>query len=186
MTTRKAITLAGLGFALAILSPTSALAASECPASAQANANSCQWSLQSAGTVSLNTQTRSDWTADGTAISTHTGIGPVHFRNGQARLLRFTPPNLVALEGEADVTIVAANGDELYGRYTLTTEDFVLGNAHKDEGHITITGGSGRFEGAHGELDTIVHVGSGTPVSKDGVTWLVSPYETTATGYIIY
>jgi hypothetical protein len=161
MTTRKAITLAGLGFALAILSPASALAASECPASAQANPNSCRWSLQSTGTVRLNTQTRS-WTADGTAIGTHTGKGPVHFRNGQARLLRFTPPNLVALEGEADVTIVAANGDELYGRYTLTTEDFVLGTAHRDEGRVTITGGSGRFEGARGELDTIVHVGSGT------------------------
>jgi hypothetical protein len=184
MTTRKAIALAGLVLALAILSPASALAEDECPAPAQADANGCRWSMQisSTGTVSLNRQTLA-WTADGTAIGSHTGKGAVHFYNGQARLVRFTPPNLVALEGQADVTIVAANGDELYGHFTLTTEDFVLGNAHKDEGHFTITDGSGRFDGAHGELHAIIQVGSGT-FPEPGV--MVSPYKSTTTGYVIY
>lgn len=186
MTTRKATALAGLVLALALLSPASAPANADCPASLPAGADGKCRSVKliSWGTVRLNTQTR-DWTADGTAIGTHTGKGPVHFDNGQARLLRFTPPNLVALELEADVTIVAANGDELYGHSTGTTEDFVLGAAHKDEAHITITGGSGRFDGAHGELDAIIHVGSGTfPPEEPGV--MVSPYESTVTGYIIY
>jgi hypothetical protein len=46
------------------------------------------------------------------------------------------------------------------------------------------TDGSGRFDGAHGELDAIVHVGSGTFVPDDGAIWMVSPYESTVTGYI--
>jgi hypothetical protein len=188
MTTRNTIALAGLVLALAILSPASALAEAKCPASAPTAADGkCRSvKLSSTGSVRLNTQTR-DWTADGTATGTHTGEGPVSFYNGRARLLRFTPPNLVALELEADVTIVAANGDELYGHFTGTTEDFVLREPHKDEAHFTITDGSGRFEGAYGELDTIIHVGSGTFVpAEDGVIWMLSPYESTVTGYLIY
>lgn len=140
MTPRKAIALADLVLALASLSPASALANAKCPASASADAESNCRSLESrgTGTVRLNTQTR-QFTAAGTAISTHAGAGPVSFYNGQARLIGFTPQNLVRLAGEADVTIVAANGDELYGRFTMTTADFVLGSAHKDEGQITIT-----------------------------------------------
>lgn len=187
MTTRKAVALAGLVLALAILSPASALAKPKCPASAPAGAEGTCRSLQSSGpgTIRLNTQTL-QFTADGTAIGTHTGKGPVYFYNGQARRLGFTPPNLVRLAGEADVTIVAANGDELYGHSTFATEDFVLGSAHADEGQITITGGSGRFDGARGELDTLVHVSPGTFVQENGVTWMVSRAELTMAGYVIY
>jgi hypothetical protein len=186
--TRNTIALAGLVLALAILSPASALAEAKCPASAPAGADGkCRSvKLSSTGTVRLNTETR-DWTADGTAIGTHTGEGPVSFYNGRALVFRFTPPNLVALELEADVTLVAANGDELYGHNTGTTEDFVLGAAHKDEAHITITDGSGRFDGAYGQLDAIIDVGSGTFVpAEDGVIWMLSPYQSTVTGYLIY
>jgi hypothetical protein len=91
----------------------------------------------------------------------------------------------VALDLEADVSVVAANGDELYGHSTGATEDFVLGAAHKDAARITITGGSGRFDGAHWELKAIIHVGSGTfPPQEHGV--MVSPRESTVTGYLIY
>jgi hypothetical protein len=187
MTTGKAFALAGLVLALAILSPASALAEAKCPASAPVGASGKCRPMNSSvtGTVRLNTQTL-QLVANGTAIGSHTGKGPVYLYNGQARLLSFTPPNLVTIGAEADVTIVAANGDELYGHITFTTEEFVLGSAHKDEGRITITGGSGRFDGARGELKTTIHVGSGTFVQEDGVTWMVSPAEVTTTGYVIY
>jgi hypothetical protein len=187
MTTRKAITLAGLVLALAILSPTSVLAKAKCPASEPGGAEDKCRSLESSGTgtVRLNTQTL-QFTAAGTAIGTHTGKGPAYFYNGQARPIGFTPPNLVRLAGKADVTIVAANGDELYGYTTFTTEDFVLGNAHEDEGEITITDGSGRFDGARGELDTLIHAGPGAFVQEGAVTWMVSPAEVMLAGYVIY
>ena len=187
MTKHKAIALAGIVLALAILSPASALADSGCPVSSPVGAQGTCRSLQSSGTgtVRLNTQTL-QFTAEGTGIGTHTGIGLVRYYNGQARPIGFTPPNLVRLALEADVTLVAANGDEMYGHITFTTEDFVIGSAHKDEGQITITGGSGRFKGAHGELDATINVSPGTFLQQDGVTWMISQSQVTMAGYVIY
>ena len=187
MTKHKAIALTGLVFALAILSPASALAGPECPVSPPVGAEGTCRSLQSSGpgTVRLNTQTL-QFTAEGTGVGTHIGRGPARYSDGQARVIGFTPPNLVRLAAEADVTVVAANGDELYGHTTFTTEEFALGSAHQDEGQITITGGSGRFEGAHGELDTTLNVGPGTFVQQDGVTWMTSQTKVTSAGYVIY
>ena len=187
MTKHKMIALAGLVLALVILSPASALADLGCPASAPTGGEGTCRPLQisGTGTVRLNTQTL-QFTAEGPGIGTHTGRGPVRYSDGQARLIGFTPPNLVRLAAEADVTVVAANGDELYGHTTFTTEDFVLGSAHQDEGQITITSGSGRFEGAHGELDSTINVSPGTFVQQDGVTWMISPTKVTSAGYVIY
>jgi hypothetical protein len=186
MTTRKAIALAGLVLALAILSPASALAEAKCPASVPAGVDGKCRSVKSSGTgtVRLHIPTRT-WTADGTVIGAHTGTGPVHFFNGQAELLSVTPLGEVALKLEADVTLVAANGDELYGYSTGTTEEFAFGEAHDDEAHIVITDGSGRFDGAYGKLDAIIQVGDGDfPLEEPGV--MVSPWESTVTGYLIY
>lgn len=187
MTKLKAIGLAGLVLALTILSPASALADPKCPPSAPVSAQGACRPLQisGTGTVRLNTQTL-QFTAEGTGIGTHTGSGPVRYYNGQARVIGFTPPNLVRLAAQADVTVVAANGDELYGHTTFTTEDFVLGSAHQDTGQLTITSGSGRFEGAHGELDTTLNVFPGSFVQQDGVTWMLSQTKVTLAGYVIY
>ena len=187
MTKLKAIALAGLVLALAILSPASALAGPECPTSPPVGAEGiCRsWHSTGTGTVRLNTQTL-QFTAEGPGIGTHTGRGPVRYSDGQARLIGFTPPNLVRLALEADVTVVAANGDQLYGHTTLTTEDFALGSGHRDEGQVTITGGSGRFEGAHGELESTITVSPGTFVQQDGVTWMISQTQATSAGYVIY
>jgi hypothetical protein len=186
MTTRKAIGLAGLVLALAILSPASALANAKCPASMPAGVDGKCRSVKSSGTgtVRLNLLPRT-WTADGTVIGSHTGKGPVHFHNGQAEILRVTQLGEVALKLEAAVTLVAANGDQMYGHTTGTTEEFAFGEAHVDEVKITITDGSGRFDGAYGELDAIIHVGDGDfPLEEPGV--MVSPWESTTTGYVIY
>jgi hypothetical protein len=173
--------------ALGILSPASALAEPNCPESAPVGAQGTCRSLQISGTatVRLNTQTL-QFTAEGTAIGTHTGTGPVHYDNGQARPIAFTPPNLVRLAAEADVTIVAANGDALYGHTTFTTREFVLGSGHEDSGQITITAGSGRFEGAHGELSATLNVSAGSFIQQGGVTWMISQSTATLAGYVIY
>jgi hypothetical protein len=183
----KAIALAGLVVAFAILSPASALADRGCPASAPVGAEGTCRPTQTSGTgtIKLNTQTL-QFTVEGLGIGTHTGQGPVRLSNGQARPIGFIPPNLVRLALEADVTVVAADGDKLYGHLTMTTEPFALGSAHTDEGQLTITGGSGRFEGAHGELDQTTDVSPGTFVQQDGVTWMISQMEYTSEGYIVY
>ena len=188
MTKHRAITLAGLVLALAILSPASALADPGCPASAPVGAR---------GHLSAAPDQRhGNGQAQHSDAAVHgRGDGYRHPHRKRARpllttgrpgLIGFTPPNLVRLAAEADVTVVAANGDELYGHTTFTTEDFVLGSAHQDEGQITITGGSGRFEGAHGELDTTLDVSPGTFVQQDGVTWMTSQTKVTLAGYVIY
>jgi hypothetical protein len=187
MTVRNAIALAGLVLALAMLSPALSLARAKCPASASAGAEAKCRPMKGIvlATVRLNTLTGS-LAADGTLIGTPTGLGPARLYNGQARPFRITEPNLMAFALAADVTIGAANGDQLYGRLTGTTEDFVLGAAHRDEAHITITGGSGRFDGAHGELNMIIHVGRGTDVVENGAIWMVSRSVSTVTGYLVY
>ena len=187
MTKHKMIALAGLVLALAILSPASALADPRCPASAPVGAEGTCRPLEigGTGTVRLNTQTL-QFTVEGTGTGTHTGRALVRYSDGQARVIGFTPPNLVRLALEADVTVVAANGDQLYGHTTLTTEDFALGSGHRDEGQVTITGGSGRFEGAHGELESTITVSPGTFVQQDGVTWMISQTQATSAGYVIY
>src|SRR5262249_20785261 len=156
-----------------------------CPASPPVGAEgTCRpMKIGGTGTVRLNTQTL-QFTVEGLGIGTGTGKGPVRFSDGQARVIGFTPPNLVRLALVADVTVVTANGDRLYGHTTFTTEPFALGSAHKDEGQLTITGGSGRFEGAHGELDTTYDVSAGTFVQENGVTWMISQAElSTSAGY---
>src|SRR5262245_55347123 len=185
MIRHRAIALAGLVLALAVLNPASALADPKCPAPVGAQGICRSLQTSGTGTVRLNTQTL-QFTVDATGIGTHTGIGTVRYYNGQARPIGFTPPNLVRLALEADVILVAANGDELYGHTTFTTEDFVLGSGHTDDGQITITGGSGRFEGAHGELHAAINVSPGTFVQQDGVVWMISQTNATFAGYVIY
>lgn len=183
----RMLALAGLALALASLAPAAAPAKSKCPASALAEADGKCRSVKSSGTqtIRLNTQTL-QFSTEGTATSTQTGEGPFYTSNGQLSLIGFTPPNLVRFAAEADVRIVAANGDELYGDLTFTTEPFAVGGPHRDDGEITITGGSGRFEGAQGELSTIINVGPGTFVQEDGVTWMISHAQVATTGYLVY
>lgn len=175
MTTRRAIARAGLVLALAVLSPASALADAGGYRPTKGTGSSM---------IRLNTKTL-HFTADGTGFMTHLARYSVHF-DGQARPIRSTPPNKVAVAAEGTMTLAAANGDELYGVFKLTTEDFVLGAGHKDTLEITITGGSGRFESADGTLEATSQIGPGTFVDEDEVTWMVSRSEDTITGQISY
>jgi len=187
MSRHKLIALASLVLGAAMLSPASALAEPQCPVPARVGAQGTCRPLLTGGTatVRLNTQTL-QFTAEGTGVGTLAGSGRTVFYNGQATPIGFTPPNVVRLALEADVTITGANGDELYGHSSGTTDDFVIGSAHEDRGQVTITDGSGRFEGAHGVLDSDIHVSPGTFSQDNGVTWMTSRSEATFAGYVIY
>ncbi len=56
-------------------------------------------------------------------------------------------------------TVVAANGDTLEMTYTASVEPFDLvdGASMTGPGHHVITGGTGRFVGADGEFDDVMH-----------------------------
>jgi hypothetical protein len=53
---------------------------------------------------------------------------------------------------DSDFALHAANGDVLYGTYVGTIDEFseILGTEFVSTIHLTITGGTGRFEGATG------------------------------------
>jgi hypothetical protein len=166
MTIRKAIALAGLVLALAILNPASALANTE--------GTHCPLNGSGSGTVSLNVLTGA-FTSDAAGIGSCTGKTTTHIEGTGA----LTPEGTFAASGTA--TIVAANGDQLTGTFTLTTTG-PPGTTHTTTGVATITGGTGRFADASGTVTSISQVTSSSFV---GVT-LVSTVEYTATGQISF
>ena len=147
MFARKAIALVGLVLAVAVVSPTTAMA--------KAGGTERPIAISGSGT--------SAWSqADGTLSAEAAGIG---WQLGQWTstfngTLTFTSPTTFTFSGS--ITYVVANGDELYGTLAGTTTigtpaDVVL----------TISGGSGRFDGATGALTgtlTSVFVSFGPPV----------------------
>jgi hypothetical protein len=167
MTIRKAIALAGLVLAVAILNPASALAnpvSTDCPIRASGS-----------GTVTLNVLTGS-YTGDATQVSTCIGKSTVHLDGTGA----FTGPDTFV--GSGPITLTAANGDELTGTQTLTATGFTPGTAHTTTVVATITGGTGQFADASGTVTSTAQVTGG---SFDGVT-VISSVEYTATGQISY
>lgn len=140
MRTHKAIALAGLALALAILSPASALA----------KAGGTDRPVK--GTVSGNAQVNlltGDWAVDFAGVSTHVGNYTVH-AEGTSEFL----PN-GTLVGTGTATIVAANGDQITGTVETSTADPAPG-VHTGTTVMTITGGTGRFADASGVLTTFV------------------------------
>jgi hypothetical protein len=151
MSIRKAITLAGLALAVAALSPASA------PAKAGGTDRPVKGSAS--GMDSVNTKTLAI-TADATGIISHLGETTAHFEADGA----LTPQGTVAASGT--FTLVADNGDLLTGTFTLAGPAPSF-SVHTVRIVMTITGGTGRFADASGELTTTQRV---TPFSFDGVT----------------
>jgi hypothetical protein len=171
MTTRKAIALASLALALAIISPASALAkakGSDRPVKATAS-----------GTVTLNPFTGvfvGEITGVGSHIGRYSGYG--------AGAGAFTKQGTFEAIGTA--SLVAANGDELFGSATFKTSPFdLLHPAHTTTQVTTITGGTGRFAYASGVLTTVYEVTPLIPFNPATGT-LVNRTEGTTTGRISY
>jgi hypothetical protein len=137
MTTRKAIALAGLALALAILSPASALA------KAGGTSRSVKATVSGSARVNLRTGALA---GDFAGVSTHIGKYTAH-SDGTAVL---SP----AFFGRGTTTIVAANGDRLTGTFTATTAETPAG--HTATLVITVKGGTGRFAHAAGILTVTI------------------------------
>jgi hypothetical protein len=166
MFVRKAMTLAGLALAVAALGPASA------PAAVEGTDRPVQGSAS--GMDSVNVQTLA-MEADINVLMSHLGESTAHFQ-GQGAL---TPEGTVAATGT--FTIVAANGDELTGTFTLAGPAPSFG-VHTIDVVMAITGGSGRFAGATGTLSTTQLV---TPLSLEGTT-LRQAMEGAVSGQISY
>ena len=166
MSIRKALTLAGLVLALAVLSPASTLA--------KAGGTDRPVHGSGPGTVSINVQTFAI-AGDLTGVVSHLG----KFTARVEATGSLTPEGTTVATGT--VTFVAADGDRLTGDVTITGPAPTT-SVHENLTITTITGGTGRFAHASGTMRT---TGVITPFSFDGVTLLES-IETTTRGRISY
>jgi hypothetical protein len=119
--------------ALTILSPASALA--------KAGGSDRPLKGVGSGTISFDPATGAV-SGEETGVSSQIGQYTVHIEGTGA-------PSGDGFTSSGVATIVAANGDELSGTYTLTSD----GETHVIE--FTVTGGTGRFADASGTLTVI-------------------------------
>ena len=163
---RKAVALAGLLLALAIVSPASALA----------GAGGTDRPIKGAGTgtISLDPATGA-FTGVVPGVSSHLGDIIVQIEGVGA------PAADGTFAGSGTATIVAANGDQVTGTITLT--QVALPDGHTTTTVVlTITGGTGRFANASGTLTVVCRSG---PPSSVGATLLIAA-ECKFTGHISY
>ena len=163
---RKAIALAGLVLAFAMLSAASA--------SADTGGTDRPIKGSGTGTISLNPVTGA-FTGDVPGVSSHLGAVDVQIAGVGARNADGT------FAGSGTATIVAADGDELTGTITLTQEA-LPGGRFITTVVVTITGGSGRFADASGTLTVICH--SGPPDQVGGM--LLIRADCKFTGHVSY
>lgn len=130
---RKVIMLAGLVLVVGVLAPAAALA--------KAGGADRPIKDNSSGTNVVNLGDLS-FAIDATGTTSHLGRTTSHFDGTLTR----TGPETLDLAGS--VTVVAANGDKLYG--TLSGSATVEAAGNSGPVVVTFTGGTGRFEGATG------------------------------------
>jgi hypothetical protein len=135
MAIRKAILLTGLVLAVAALSPTSALA--------KAGGTDRPVKGTALGDVAV-TIPGLHVTTDASGVLTHLGKYTGHFE-GSAQIVG----GRTLVEGT--FTLVAANGDQLTGTWTLNGS-LPSGEVHTATVVLTITGGTGRFADASGTI----------------------------------
>jgi hypothetical protein len=165
---RKAIVFGAVVFALAVLSPVSALADTEgarCPVMGSGS-----------GTASLNLPTLT-FTSDATGLSSCAGLVTGHSEGSGA----FNADGTFHATGTQ--TAVGANGEELVGTITLDTSDVTL-TTHTTTVVMTITGGTGRNAGASGTITTISHVKFDHFDPATGTAY--NTFDYTSTGEITY
>jgi hypothetical protein len=158
--------LAGLALALVALSPASA--------PAKAGGTDRPYKGTFSGTVSVNLQTL-EITSDATGVAAHLG----KYATSLEGAIAITPEGTT---GSGTQTIVAANGDQGTGTFTLSTPGLPTDPGHTTTLVTTVTGGTGRFSDASGTLTSLSHV---SPLSVDGVM-LLNSFEGTTRGRISY
>jgi len=153
--------------ALAVVLALATLNAASAPASARGTAVP----IKGAGTgaISFHPATGA-FTGEESGVSSHLGKYTLHLQGVGARAADGN------VTGSGTVTIVAANGDQLTGTFTLT------GDGETQRVDVTITGGTGRFAHASGTLTVICVSG---PPRQEG-QMLVLEHECTLKGEISY
>ena len=166
MSIRKALALAGLVLAIAVLSPATALAGKG------GTDRPLKFSETGAGVSNLGTgQVSIALTGHGTHFGQYQ-----HTEQGQG-----TPAGPGVIHYNSTWHVVVANGDDLFGECagTGTTSDGVHFLLLLD---CASTGGTGRFAGASGTFGAVVNV---TYVSVEGLT-AYSEVESAGVGTISY
>jgi hypothetical protein len=135
MAIRRAILLTGLVLAVSSLIPAAALA--------KAGGTDRPLKGTAAGSVTV-TIPGLHLTTDVSGVMTHLGKFSGHFE-GNAEIVGGRTL------GEGTFTVVAANGDELTGTFTLNGA-LPSGEVHTATAVLTITGGTGRFADASGTV----------------------------------
>jgi hypothetical protein len=159
------IIVAGLVLALVALAPASALA--------KAGGTDRPWKSSATATATLDLVTLCA-TSAGSGQATHLG------KVTQNLTIALTPTGPGTFTGVGTTTIVAANGDQLFGTFTeaLTTTGPHIGFAFV----ITITGGTGRFADASGRM-----TGTGSSVITSIVGATATSHQTfDSEGTILY
>jgi hypothetical protein len=154
--------------ALALLLAFATLMSASAPASA-GEATSVPVQGSGSGTIRFNTST-GDFTGEESGVSSHLGKYSLHLQGHGARATDGS------VTGNGSVTIVAANGDELTGTFTLQ------GDGETQRVAVSITGGTGRFAEAQGTLTVVCRSKS---AQQEGDT-LVLRHDCTMTGRISY
>jgi hypothetical protein len=154
---RKVIVIAGLILATGILVPAGALG--------KAGGTDRPIKDRSSGTTVVNVGDLT-FALDATGIASHLGRTTSHLDGA----LTPTGPSTFDIAGTS--TVVAANGDELYGTFSGSGTSDAAGNS---EGPVvvTFTGGTGRFKHASGS-----YAGSFSQVfiESDGVSAIYATY----------
>jgi hypothetical protein len=169
MPMRKAILLAGLVLAVSALSATTALA--------KAGGTNRPVKGTALGEVTVPIPSL-HLTADASGVLTHLGKYTGHFE-GSAEIVGGRTL------GEGTVTLVAANGDELTGTFTLNGA-LPSGEVHSLTVVLTITGGTGRFADASGTITIPLLATPSCFLEPSCPGALVETLEGRATGLISY
>ena len=125
---------------------------------------------RSRGTISINTATGA-LTGEESGVISHLGKQTIRLQG----VSTLSGDGTVA--GSGTVTMVAANGDQVTGTFTLTGREPTLTVL------VTITGGTGRFADASGTM-TVICASSGSPTQQ--AQTLVIKTDCTANGVISY
>lgn len=151
---RKAITLASLILAIAVLTPASALG------KAKGTERPLKFSVSATSVVNLETLTNH---YAGTEIASHAGRGTIE-GDGSSKFSGFN-----TLEYHDSWVFTGANGDKLFGTSTGTVTGGPEGllNSEKVALAQTITGGTGRFQNASGTFTGTYHLAFISSVEGD-------------------
>jgi hypothetical protein len=166
---RRAMLLLGFLLAFAVLAPGSALA--------KAGGTNRPVKGTAVGEVTVPIASL-QLTTDASGVMTHLGQYTAHFE-GSAEIVGGRTL------GEGIFTVVAANGDELTGTFTLNGA-LPSGEPHSLTAVLTITGGTGRFADASGTITAPLVATPSCFVEPSCPAALVETLEGPLTGLISY